>query len=60
MENIHKEIIYYTTSCLIVFYSIIFIILQEAVRLLLSRRHILRADDPNADYHYAGKLKLET
>ena len=27
---------------------------QEAARLLLSRRHILRADDPNADYHYTG------
>lgn len=24
------------------------------MRLLLSRRHILRADDPNADYHYSG------
>lgn len=30
---------------------------QEAVRLLLSRRHILRADDPNADYHYSGSVR---
>eukprot|EP00111_Clytia_hemisphaerica_P024886 TCONS_00073349-protein len=30
---------------------------KEAVRLLLSRRHILRADDPNADYHYSGSVR---
>jgi hypothetical protein len=23
----------------------------------LSRRHILRADDPNADYHYSGSVR---
>eukprot|EP00795_Rhopilema_esculentum_P003206 gene3206-1521_t len=31
--------------------------IKEAVRLLLSRRHILRADDPNADYHYTGSTR---
>ena len=34
-----------------------FYVFQEAVRLLLSRRHILRADDPNADYHYSGSVR---
>jgi len=30
---------------------------KEAIRLLLNRRHILRADDPNADYHYSGSSR---